>query len=274
MSNPWFPPRRTPPGLYRLARAFRRISLLILVVAILFLATAIYSAVQVVRSGPTAGNFGASFDSNDTVAVTGDLNFTNHGFYPISAFSVHVRVLNESHVYLGEGSFGPVSLPSGALQPIAIAFYLPIGTSGPGESLLTEDQVLNVSVWGNATYAYLIPVSIAVETNKSWGAPFADLAVSVGAPMPTSGGYEVPVTIQWQNHASFDEAGTLEFSVVSGNGPTCGSSSFPVSVPSGGSFDQTKDVSIVNGCSPVGGTIAAEYVLNGLTIPLPPERIP
>ena len=274
VSNPWFPQSRTPPGLYRLARWFRRISLVLLVVVILFLASAAYSAVEVVRSGPTAGNFSASFDSNDTVAVTGDLNFSNHGFYPISAFSVHVRVLNQSSVYLGQGSFGPVTLASGALQPITIAFYLPIETSGPGASLLTENQVLNVSVWGNATYAYLIPVSIAVETNKSWGAPFADLQVSVGAPVPVSGGYAVPVTIQWQNHASFDEAGTLDFSVVSANGPSCGGSSFPVSVPPGGSFDQTKDVSIVSGCSPAGGTVAAEYLSGGLTIPLPPEPIP
>jgi len=274
VSNPWFPPSRTPPGLYRLARAFRRVSLVLLVLVLVFLASAIYSAVEVVRSGPTAGNFSAAFVSNGTVAVSGDLNFSNNGFYPISDFSVHVRVLNQSLDYLGEGSFGPITLPSGAVQPITITFHLPVGSSGPGASLLTQDQVLNVSVWGNATYAYLIPVSIAVETNKSWGAPFADLEVSIGTPFSGGVGIEVPVTIQYENHAKFDESGTLQFSVVSANGPSCGGSSFPVSVPAGSGFDQTKDVSIQSGCSPAGGTLVAAYVTNGLTIPLPPEAIP
>jgi hypothetical protein len=274
VSSPWFPQSRTPPGLYRLARAFRRISLIVLVVVLLFLASAAYSAVEVVRSGPTAGNFSAAFSSNGTVAVSGDLNFSNNGFYPISDFSVHIRVLNQSQVYLGTGSFGPVTLSSGAVQPIMVTFDLPVGTSGPGASLLTQDQVLNVSVWGNATYAYLIPVSIAVETNRSWGAPFANLEISVGTPFPGGGGFEVPVTIQFQNHAKFDESGVLQFSVVSANGPSCGGSSFSVSVPAGSAFDQSKNVPISAGCSPAGGTLNAQYIANGLTIPLPPEAIP
>jgi len=265
---------RRPPPLYRLARAFRRAATIALVLVLVFLATAVYSAVEVVRSGPSAGNFSAAFAANDTVAVSGILNFQNPGFYPISGFSVHVRVLNESLVYLGEGSFGPVTLASGSSQAIQIAFYLPLGTSGPGASLLTQDQNLNVSVWGNATYAYLFPISIAVETNKSWGAPFANLAISVGTVTVSGTGAVAPVTIQFDNHAKFTESGTLDFSLLSSNDVSCGSDSLDVAVPPGGLFDQTTDVALSSGCSPAGGHLEAVYVGNGGTIPLPPEKIP
>jgi len=274
VSNPLGQPYRRPPGLYRLARAFRRVSLVVFVLIILFLASAIYSAVEVVRSGPSTGGFGATFAANDTVAVSGILNFSNPGFYPISGFAVHIRVLNQSQVYLGEGSAGPVTLASGSNQPITITFYLPVGSSGPGASLLTQDQTLNVSVWGNATYAYLFPISIAVETNKSWGAPFADLAISVGTPVPGMGGAVVPVTVQFQNHAKFADSGELTFAIVPTGGPSCGSGSFDLDVGPGQQFGQTTNVPISMGCSPSGAQLEAEYVGNGVTIPLPPERIP
>jgi len=274
VSLPVYPPFRHPPALYRLARAFRRISLVVLVLILLFLGTALYSAVEVLRSGPSTGPFTAGFGPNDTVAVSGSLNFSNPGFYPISAFSVHLRVVNASHVYLGEGSFGPVDLPNGATQPITITFYLPVSSTGPGGSLLTEDQTLNVSVWGNATYAYLFPISISVETNKSWGAPFADLSIGVGTPVASGAGAVVPVTIQFQNHAKFAESGELNFALVPLGGPSCGGGSFDLAVPPGGQFDQTTNVPISSGCSPSGGSLEAVYVGNGGTIPLPPQRIP
>ena len=274
MTTPFAPRRRRPPGLYRLARGFRRASLIAFILILLFVATAAYSAVEVVRSSPSAGNFVAALAPNDTVVLTGHLNFSNPGLYPISAFTVHVRVLNASGLYLGEGTVGPVTLPSGSDQGVAIQFDLPVSNTGPGASLLTTDQYLNVSVWGNATYAYLFPISIAVETNKSWGAPFANLAVSVGAPSVGNGSATVPVTVQFQNHAKFIEDGTLEFSVISPNSQICGTGSYEVSVFPGGQFDETTDIGLSGGCSPAGGHLVSEYVGNGATIPLPEEPIP
>jgi hypothetical protein len=274
VTSPFAPRRRRPPGLYRLSRGFRRLSLLVLVLILLFVATVAYSAFEVVRSSPTAGNFVAALAPNDTVVLTGHLNFSNPGLYPISGFTVHVRVLNASGLYLGDGSIGPVTLPSGSSQGIAIMFDLPISNTGPGASLLTTDQYLNVSVWGNATYAYLFPISIAVQTNKSWGAPFANLAVSVGAPSGGNGTATVPVTVQFQNHAKFIEDGSLDFSVVSPNSQVCGTGSFAISVFPGGQFDQTTNIGLSPGCSPAGGHLVSVYVGNGATVPLPQEAIP
>ena len=86
MSLPVYPPFRHPPALYRLARAFRRISLVVLVLILLFIGTALYSAVEVLRSGPSTGPFTAGFGPNDTVAVSGSLN-TFHSFLILSVES-------------------------------------------------------------------------------------------------------------------------------------------------------------------------------------------
>jgi hypothetical protein len=267
-------PRRTPPALYRLSRLFRRLSLLVLVVTIVFLATVAYSAVRLVQSSPQTGGYSASFGANGTVAVTGSVELSNPGFYPVAGFTLGLRVLNNSGWFLGELRAGPVTLAPGAATTFPIALYLPIAAGTPAESLLVTDQYLSVGVWGNTTYAYLFPISVHFSQTKFWGAPFSNLRVTVGTPALENGSVVVPVTVTFTNHAPFTEFGTVNFQVFPANGTACGASSFSLNVLPGERFDQTENVGLSGGCSIAGGHANATFVSGGTTIPLPSEALP
>lgn len=275
MAGPVVPRHRPRPPLYRLARALRLASLAVLIAIILFVATVAYSAYEVVRSGPSAGSVSAQFAPNDTVAVLGQFTFSNVGIYPVNGFSLHLLVRNGTGEYLGESTSGPVNFAPGASQQFPFAFYLPVTGFGAASSLLTLDQNLAVGVWANATFGYVFPISVALTTNKSWGAPFAEFRASVGSPFTVGGTVEVPVTIQFQNHASFTEGGTLAISVVSSSGPTCGGGSFPLNVAPGQPYSQTNNLALASGCAASGGTLETQYVTTGgPTLSLPSEPIP
>jgi hypothetical protein len=263
--------RPRPPPLLRTARALRRVSVVVLVVILLFVAFEVYSAAQVVRSKPGTGGFSAAFAPNDTIAVTGSFSIGNPGALPISSFTLGLRVLSNSSVFLGQTTAGPLTLAAGGQATFPVAIYLPVSGEGAAYSLLTENQYLHVYVWANATYGYLFPVSLAVEDNKSWGAPFSFYQVSVGPANPNG---SVPVTVSFQNNANFEEDGSIAFAIVASAGPTCGSSAFPVTVPGGQSYSETRPVAIRAGCSLAGATLDSTYESGPTTIPLPPETLP
>jgi len=266
--------RRTPPPLYRLSRLFRRLSLLVLVVTIVFLATVAYSAVRFVQSSPERGGYAAQFASNGTVAVTGSVELSNPGFYPVDGFTLGLRVLNSSGWFLGEIHAGPVTLAPGVATTVPLALYLPVVAGTPAESLLVADQDLTVGVWGNTTYAYLFPISVHFSQTKFWGAPFSNLTVTPGSPTLENGSVVVPVTVTFANHATFTEFGTLNFQVFPASGPACGSSSFALNVLPGARFDQTENVGLSAGCSIAGGHVDATFASGGTVLPLPSESLP
>jgi hypothetical protein len=268
------PRSRTPPPVYRLSRLFRRLSLVVLVVVVVFLGTVAYSAVRLVQSSPQTGGYSASFASNDTVAVTGSVELSNPGFYPVTGFTLGLRVLNSSGWFLGELSAGPTTLAPGVATAFPISLYLPIAAGTPAESLLVTDQYLSVGVWGNTTYAYLFPISVHFTQSKFWGAPFSGLQVTAGAPTLVNGSLIVPVTLSFTNHATFTESGTLSAEVVQANGLVCGGSAFSLDVLPGELFDQTENVGLSSGCSVAGGHVSAAFVSGSTTIPLPSEALP
>lgn len=265
---------RAPPALYRLSRLLRRLSIVVLVVVIVFLGTVAYSAVRLVQSSPQTGGYAARFAPNSTVAITGSVALSNPGYYPVAGFTLDLRVLNSTGVFLGALTAGPVTLAAGSTSNFPIALYLPIATGSPAESLLVTDQDLTVGLWGNTTYAYLFPISVHFTQTKFWGAPFSDLTVSAGAPMLMGGTLVVPVTLTFTNDASFTELGTLNIQVVQADGFVCGGSSFPLNVAPGDLFDQTQNVALTSSCSTAGGHVDAEFVGGGTSIPLPPEALP
>jgi hypothetical protein len=269
-----YPRSRTPPALYRVSQLLRRLAIVVLVVIVLFLATVAYSAVRLVDSSPQTGGYAASFASNDTVAITGSVVLSNPGYYPVAGFTLGLRVLNNSGGFLGTLKAGPVTLAAGSSTTFPIALYLPISAGSPAESLLVTDQELTVGFWGNTTYAYLFPISVHFTQTKSWGAPFADLKVTAGAPTLIGGTVFVPVTISFTNDASFAEVGSLNVQVVQANGFVCGGGSFPLNVAPGDLYDQTQNVDVSSGCSTAGGYVASEFVSGGTIIPLPPEALP
>jgi hypothetical protein len=271
MSGPVYSyPRRSPP-LYRLARAFRWLSVLVLVVLILFTASVVYSTSQLSQSPPQVGAFSVAFGSNGTMILAGSLTLSNPGIYPIQAFSLHARVANESGLFLGSFVYGPATLASQATDEFPINLYLPVSSSGPGASLLVHTQSLGVALWANATFGFIFPAGVTMLTNRSWGAPFSNLAVSVGN---ASLNGSVPVTISFQNQADLTEVGVLTTSVVSASGITCGASSWTLNVAEGQPFSETQPVALSPGCSPENGTLETVFSTPGYTVPLPPEAIP
>jgi hypothetical protein len=271
MSGPMYSASRRPPPLYRLARALRRASLVVLVLLILFAGSVIYSTSEIRQAPPKVGAFTVAFQSNGTIALASTLTLSNPGFYPIQSFSLDARVVNSSGVFLGNFDLRPTTLGAGDSAEYPFALYLPLSNTGPGRSLLVESQYLNLSVWGNATFGYLFPAGLSIQNNKYWGAPFSNLAYSVGT---ISGNGSVPVTISFQNSASFTEVGSLQLTIVAASGTVCGTASWALNVGENQQFDQTQPVSLSPGCSPVGGTVTGIYSTPSYSIPLPSEAIP
>jgi hypothetical protein len=262
-----------PPRLYRLARLFRRLSVVVLVVLIVFVATAIYSAARVVQSSPQAGGFSPALAGNNTLEISGSVAFANPGFYPVTGFSVAVRVLNETGILLGSSTNGPTTLNAGGTTVFPVSIFIPVEPGGPAASLLVTDQTLNASVWGNATFAWLFPVSVHFAQNRSWGAPFADLSVAPGTPVMQNGTTVVPVSLSFSNDASFLVAGNLALLLAASNGVRCGNTTYTLDVPGGSSYMQTQDVTLSPGCSLAGGTAQATYTGSGVRVTLPPEPL-
>ncbi len=267
-------PRRRPPRLYRTARAFARLSAVVLVLLLVFLGTVAYSASELVRQSPQTGGFSAGLAANGTMAVTGAVSVSNPGFYPVGGFSMSLRISNGSGAYLGTVTTGSVDLVPGGVTTVPVALYLPIRSGGPAGSLLVSDQYLVVGVWGNATYAYLFPISVHAEENRSWGAPFSNLRVGVGTPTLVNGSVSVPVTVSFTNHASFAEVGSLSLVVRDAGGATCGSAAFPLDVVPGAYYYSTQPVLLSSGCSVSGGTAVVTFSGPAGTIVLPPQAIP
>jgi hypothetical protein len=274
MSTPVFYQPRRPPPLYRLARALRRASIIVLLLLILFTVSVVYSTAQLTKSASKVSSFSAAFASNGTVVLSGSLTLNNPGFYPIQGLSIHVRVVNASGIFLGAFGFGPVTLPSQGSTQYPVTLYLPVSPSSPGTSLLIRTQYINVSVWGNATFGYLFPATVTFQENRSWGAPFDNLAITVSTPTLTNGTVVVPVKVSFDNEASFTEAGVIDLSAVATNGTVCGTASFTLNVDPNQQFSQSQPVTLRAGCSPAGGNLDVQYVTPSATISLPSEPIP
>jgi hypothetical protein len=270
--SPLYRPPPTPPGIYRAARWLRRLSVIVLVVVLVFVAFVVYSAVQVAQSHPKVGNSTSQLEENDTVGLMSSLTINDPTYFPIQDFQLQVRILNGTGLPLVNSTIGPTTIPSGASVNIPLALYIPI--TEQGESLLVENQNLEWNVWGNASYGYLFAVSLGLEMNKSWGAPFDDLSVSLGTPSTMGGTTTVPVTLSFTDDASFADTGTVNFAIVPASGPSCGSGSFVFNVPAGSPYSNTQPITLASGCNPSGGDITAQFVGDGIDVALPPEPIP
>lgn len=265
---------RRPPPLYRVARTLRRISLLVLILLIVFTASAAYSAVLTAQSASHLGAISETFASNGTLVLSGTLTLNNNGIYEVQGLALSVRISNASGVLVGAVRVGPTDLPRQSSTAYPLTVYVPVSGSGPGPSLLTEDQSLPVTVWGNATLGYLFPVGLLFSTTRSWGAPFSNLNVSIGTPSVNATGTSVPITLTFQNHAPLTDAGSLQFALLSPGGERCGAGGFAIEVPSGAPFSQTTQVLLANGCSLAGGSLQSSFVAPDYTVSLPSEPIP
>lgn len=269
------PTYRRPPAIYRVARALRWTGIIVLVLLIIYAGSVAYSAYEVAHASIQSRSLSAVSVQNGVIQISGSFTLSNPGIYPIAGLALSASVANDSGVHLGAVSVGPETIAghSSALFPIVIS--LPIAGSDAAESLLFEDQYIEVAAWANVTYAYLFPLAVTLLETRSWGAPFEGFQATVGRPVLNNNGtVSVPVTVSFSNHASFLEDGALTFTVESAGQATCGGGSFPIDVPPGDSYDQTQDATLSTGCSPVGGELLSSFTIDGSTTSLPPEPIP
>ena len=268
------PTHRTPPGIYRAARALRWVAVILLVLALIFVATVAYSAYETAHATVESRSLSGVSVANGEIDISGSFSLTNPGIYPIQSLTFTAHVANDSGVPLTSAAVGPQTINAGSTGQFPITLLVPVNESGAAQSLLFKDQYLEIAAWANVTYAYFFPLAVTLTESRSWGAPFEGFTASAGTPTFSDGVVSAPVTIDWANHASFTEQGALTYTVDSASRVVCGSGSFPVNVPAGQPFNETEPVALSASCSPIGGEVLVGYTFDGSTTQFPPEPIP
>jgi hypothetical protein len=267
-------PRRAP-ALYRISGLLRNIGTAVLILLIIFLVTAAYSAAHLKPSvGGHQNSSSISLDPNGTAELTESVNLSNQGYYSISPLTVSLEISNATTgVVLAFGGSAPLTIPPGTDSSIPISIWLPL--TGASTALVTEDEALVESAWVNATYASIFVIQLSGGSNYSWGAPFSGFTAVPGSPtLQSNGTVLVPVTVSFSNQASFADEGTLAFSVETASGSTCSTGTVPVDVPGGSGMYQTFSFYSPSSCDPSGGSIHSTYTGSGLDVALPTEAIP
>jgi hypothetical protein len=262
------------PRLYRAARLVRWASTGVLVVIVIFLATAVYSASQIRPHVSTANGASDVLEANGAVRLTSLVNISNPGFYPLTNVQLAVNIVLPTSGDSLHGNSTPLDISGGLTQSVPLTISVPL-TSFGAVSLLTNDATLPTDAWFNATYAYFFPIHVLVPANISWGAPFEGLTNSISQPVPQNNSTVlVSFTTQFQNHASFDDSGQLVFSINNAGDRTCLAHSIQIYVPAGQSFSQVSSVYVPTSCDLNGGHVVSAFVGPGFQVQLPSEVIP
>lgn len=265
------------PALYRASHYVSIIATVASLIILAYVGATIYSASQV-RPGNSNGNGIQQNLTNAGLELTASINFTNPGFLPVT--SVHlasVIYLPDNITILAHGTSPNVSVPAGGVGRIPLTMVIPLGAGSPAISLLTHDAELPTSVWANVSFAGLFAIMVQIPTNLSWGAPFANLAVTFGTPTVTNGSASVPVTLSFNDRAKFGVNGTLSL-VLQGSSSSCTVKlpDFIIAVSPQSSFSQSLTVVAPAGCSPPGAwtALSGSFSSPQWSSPLPTEPIP
>jgi hypothetical protein len=262
-----------PPALWRTARILRILGYVALAILIVFVATAIYSAVQARPQFNTGSESTTFLATNSTVELALGLNLSNPGAYPISGVGISAQVRLPDGTLVARGGSPDVTVAPGTTATLPIELWVPLDAGS--DVLLTHDLELRQAFWANATFAGVFALEFNDSKNASWGAPFYQFNATAGTPTPEPNGtVEVPVEISWQDAASFDEVGSVLLQVRSPSQQVCGSDQLPVDVAAGSNADLPASFYLAPSCDPAGGTLQATYTGNGLTFAFPPEAIP
>lgn len=264
-----------PPPLYRASRAFRRLSTIALVVFVVFVGSAVYSAASLRPSSASAGPVSIVSIGNDTFRVNALVNLTNPGFYPITDLKLEAHVMEPNGSELASGSSPWSDIPAGTTGSIVLRFQVDVATVPGALTLLTHDTTLPAYVRLQATYATVFHIIVDAPTNLTWGAPLDGLNVTPSAPMVLPNGtVRDQVQVNFTNDAKFDLTGTFDVRVLDASGVACGSGSLPANVPSHTAFNRTMQVDLASGCNPQGGNVVAAFAGPSVYVVLPPERLP
>jgi hypothetical protein len=252
-----------PPLTWRLARLFRILAILWLVGVVVFLASVAYSGSQLRPEGETGPTSPPTISGNDTISLTGAVNLSNPGWYPLNDVTLYTIVDEPNGTLLATGASPVITVTSGATTTVPFTISLGLDTKPYARTLLTEDATLPSITWANATYVGLFAVHLTVPQNVSWGAPLFGLNVTPGTPtIEVNGTAMVPLTVTFADRAMFPVDGAAKYSLAS-DGRVCYSGSLPVAVSPGGSYDETAVAYLGSGCSATGATLTLHFVGNG-----------
>ncbi|MGA7923121.1 MAG: hypothetical protein WCA77_04020 [Thermoplasmata archaeon] len=263
-----------PPRLYRWSRLFRRLSIIVLVVIILFLAAVGYSAVQIRPSFSGANATNGTLGANGTVRVYSLLNLSNPGLFALDNVGLSVNVLLPSGSLLTTSKTSAMSVAAGHTASIPISFFFPLPALGRNANLLTNDTNLTTDTWFNATFADVLPFGGFEPATFTWGAPFADFNVTVLSHTfdPSNGTTMAVVQTTFENHAGFPDAGRLTVEVENGLGEVCPMvSTVTIYVVPHGSYNQTNTFYVASGCN--GSTLVVLYDGPGFEVTLAKEAV-
>lgn len=267
-----------PPALYRVSRLLRRLGIVALVVLLVYIGIAGYSATRIhvdsIGKSVTAQTQGKS------VTVTAGIQVDNGGWVPIQDVSIVTFVwFPDGGGLIAQATSPTFDIDAGSSVTVPVTVTVPLNLTSTAEdggiSLLTHSLNLPAETWANATFAGLATLHLSDGAAVPWGAPFFRLNVTVGSPVVApNGSATANVQVFFINQAPFTEAGTLHFAVRSASGAPCGANQLVLNVPQNATFDQTTTVTVPAGCDPAGGTVTAGYAGSGLNVGFPPEPIP
>jgi hypothetical protein len=271
---------RRPSALYRLAQVLRVLAILALVFIVLFLATVAFSAVQL---GEGVAKQEGSLHHSESAEIVGTailVNVTfpipNQGYYNIRGLTLVAIFSNQTiqSAPLAVTTGGPASIPGHGEGNLSLLTSFDMANPA-GPFLLLNDAEIQGTLWLNASYAAIIPVNLEVGFDYHWGAPFANLSYSIGAPNPESNAtVAIPVTIYFEDHTpGLALNGIVSVVVTQPNGTVCTRQSFPVEIHRG-PVTQTETFYSPETCSLVGDTITSTFMAPGIDISLPTETVP
>jgi hypothetical protein len=273
----------SPSALYRLAQVLRVLAILALVFLVLFLATVAFSAVELGEG--VAGQAGSLQHSTAATIVGTDIvvNVTfpipNQGYYNVRGLTL-VAIFTNQTIQSGPLAVttgGPANIPGHGEGNLSLLTSFDMANPA-GPFLLLNDAEVQGALWLNASYAVIVPVNLEVAFNYHWGAPFANLSYSIGAPVPQRNEtVAIPVTIHFENHTpGLVLSGNLAVVVTDPNGTLCTRQTFPVETHDG-PVTLMETFYASESCSISGDTITSVFTSAGpppIDITLPTETIP
>ncbi|MCI4350438.1 MAG: hypothetical protein L3K15_02855 [Thermoplasmata archaeon] len=253
----------------------QRLATVALVLFVIFVGGAVYSAASLRPSSTSAGNVSFASIGNNTFRVTALVNLSNPGFYPITHLQLEAHVDDPRGALLAAGSSPYSDIAPGTTGMILLQFNVDISSVADAVSLLTHDAKLSAYVRLHATYASVFDIAVDAPSNLSWGAPLAGLNVTPATPVAQPNGtVNESIRISFADHARFPVTGSFNVRVTNPSGVACGSGALPANVPPGGAFNRTMTVALAFGCNVQGGAVVGSFVGPDVYVVLPPEPLP
>lgn len=239
-----------------------------ILIALLFVgvATIAFSAAHLSVTTPNGGGGPTTFGPN-VVNQTSSINLTNGGFLSITGLSFTAITYVVGGPVVGEASAPAVTVGPGVEYHVPVILSVDVGPGTPGQRLLVSSASLQEEGWLNATFGYLLTVSVEVSPSNppNWGAPFSGFNVTA-----TVSGSSATVTVRFSNDASIAVAGEMSVALTSSAENSCGVALIPIDAPSGGGvYTATGTTSIVTGCVPATAVASLSNTSPGYSFTLP-----